>query len=498
MLLLSLFHVVLASSKILEGFHKLTPSGFRPLTPEMQATIDATDKPKKRGKGSKKGEKKTAAKKGPSDTAKSSLKKRKAPTSSFIAIPKRRKQPARKRKSPTPSANEGSDFETESKICIEEDQPIHNEEVEHIRKEESPIRNKGETTNHEVNQSFNVSFPSPPPSPKTTSTPITIAPCPPPISSSQQTTISLSTPIFTDSTIPPTTSATPQFQFTYSLFQIRTESEDESTITKWKLNSLHEKNDQLLLASKASSSEAYSNTTVESLFERITKELTTNIVKMNKVVYDYVEVYKTMTEKVNKRISDTTTSMETYQTTHNYYTVSTSSDPKQGGEDVSGNESPKSPVNTIFKKEPKGKEKIIDEEPIIDNEEDEEPNEAELKRWKEAEEKEKDEWEAHATLKSKMLLFPEWTLKRIQPDAEDLPSQYWLDPVASFDLQNSQDSQLDLLITPKEFRFRAFVKVAGALNTDSGANHMMFSFYLKHMKPQYDTWFVNKITVVKV
>ena len=57
----------------------------------------------------------------------------------------------------------------------------------------------------------------------------------------------------------------------------------------------------------------------------------------------------------------------------------------------------------------------------------------------------------------------------------------------SFDLQNIQDSQLDLPITPKAFRFRAFVKVANAPLTNSGADQMLFVFYLKHMKLQYET-----------
>ncbi|CAI9279324.1 unnamed protein product [Lactuca saligna] len=73
-----------------------------------------------------------------------------------------------------------------------------------------------------------------------------------------------------------------------------------------------------------------------------------------------------------------------------------------------------------MKNEPKGKEKLIEHEPIIDNEEDEEPDEAELKRRKardaeinetqrivkEVKQKEKAEREAQATLKSRMLLFP--------------------------------------------------------------------------------------------
>ncbi|CAH1428714.1 unnamed protein product [Lactuca virosa] len=106
--------------------------------------------------------------------------------------------------------------------------------------------------------------------------------------------------------------------------------------------------------------------------------------------------------------------------------------------------------------------------------------------------------EAQATLQSKKLLFPKWTLKRIQHDAVDLPSQYWLEPVVSFDLQNTQDSQLDLPITPQDFKFRSFVKIANAPSTNCGADHMLFSFYLKHMKPQYETWCARKITAVKV
>lgn len=82
-----------------------------------------------------------------------------------------------------------------------------------------------------------------------------------------------------------------------------------------------------------------------------------------------------------------------------------------------------------------------------------------------------------------MLLFHKWTLKRIKHDAVEFPRQYWLDPIASFDCQNSQDSQPDLPITPKAIRFRVFVKVVNAPFTDNGADQLLFSFYLKHMKP---------------
>lgn len=97
-----------------------------------------------------------------------------------------------------------------------------------------------------------------------------------------------------------------------------------------------------------------------------------------------------------------------------------------------------------------------------------------------------------------MLLIPKWTLNRIQHDVVDLPNQYWLDQIASFGLQNSQDSQLDLPISPKAFRICAFVKVPNAPIIKSGANHILFSFYFKHMKLQYETWCANKIIDVKV
>ncbi|CAH1436031.1 unnamed protein product [Lactuca virosa] len=116
--------------------------------------------------------------------------------------------------------------------------------------------------------------------------------------------------------------------------------------------------------------------------------------------------------------------------------------PKQRGESVAGGsrkEGPKAPVKPIVKNEPKGKEKLFRDDPILDIEDEEAPTEEELKRRKvreseldehqriirEAEDKDRAEKEAQATLQSKKLLFPKWTLKQIQRDAVDLPSQYW-------------------------------------------------------------------------
>ncbi|CAI9268126.1 unnamed protein product [Lactuca saligna] len=85
-----------------------------------------------------------------------------------------------------------------------------------------------------------------------------------------------------------------------------------------------------------------------------------------------------------------------------------------------------------------------------------------------AEEKEKAEREAQVTLESRKLLFPLWTLEALMNEAINNPSQ------------------------------NCFVKVANVPPTNNGADHLLFSFYIKHMKPQYETSSAKKITVVKV
>ncbi|CAI9282322.1 unnamed protein product [Lactuca saligna] len=280
-----MFWEVPASTIILDRFHKLTPSGFRPLTPEMKETLDAADKLKKGGKGSNKG------------------------------VKKRRKQPSHKRKTPTPSPIEALDSETESDIRIDDNQPIRNEEEEPACTRVSTVNPEPfvHTTEDITNPEVNQSVPYPHPSPKTTTTPNTISPCASPVTvglmsksitivvtSSQLTTIPCSTPILSASTAPPIISTNPEATinvfdtrattsffstfvsssiclirnddpdmifrdedadddlagFTYSPFQIRTESEDEATVSKAQLKAIHEKLDQLVLASKASSSDA--------------------------------------------------------------------------------------------------------------------------------------------------------------------------------------------------------------------------------------------------
>nr|KAJ0198027.1 hypothetical protein LSAT_V11C700377880 [Lactuca sativa] len=109
--------------------------------------------------------------------------------------------------------------------------------------------------------------------------------------------------------------------FAYSLFQRRIGSEDEVYTMKGELKSLHEKIDQLILASKVSTSEAYSKAIVQSTIERVTKEHTANASTLSKVVSESSDVCKTVTKKVNKLIADTTEFMEDYKNTYNANTV---------------------------------------------------------------------------------------------------------------------------------------------------------------------------------
>ncbi|CAI9302445.1 unnamed protein product [Lactuca saligna] len=184
--------------------------------------------------------------------------------------------------------------------------------------------------------------------------------------------------------------------------------------------------------------------------------------------------------------------------------------PKQGGDQrkkTSANPTTSVHLSIKSESEPKGRDKLFFEEPIVNKN-----NEEELKRRKaceseldekqrivrEAEAKEKAERGARSTLESRKLLFPVWTIKRIQSQAIDSPNQYWLEPVVSFEIQNTQDSQLDLPFTSKAFKFHSFIKVANVPISDSGADQLFLQLYLQHMRPQYKTWSANKIMAVKV
>lgn len=50
-------------------------------------------------------------------------------------------------------------------------------------------------------------------------------------------------------------------------------------------------------------------------------------------------------------------------------------------------------------------------------------------------------------------MFPEWTVDRIQKEAIDNPTLFWLEPHTSLSIKNEMDCQLDFIITAKPFIF---------------------------------------------
>ncbi|CAI9284604.1 unnamed protein product [Lactuca saligna] len=103
---------------------------------------------------------------------------------------------------------------------------------------------------------------------------------------------------------------------------------------------------------------------------------------------------------------------------------------------------------------------------------------------KEAEVAENEARDARVTLKIENAHFPPWSMERILNEAIDNQNIYWLEPFVSFELENTSKSQFDFPITLKAFLFRCFEKVKKASISDDDVNHMLFSFYLKHEKPQ--------------
>ncbi|CAI9261830.1 unnamed protein product [Lactuca saligna] len=265
-----------------------------------------------------------------------------------------------------------------------EDSPIPNEEVhnEDFRNEDEILHNKENISNPEITQPFNDSVPSPHPSPKTTSIPITITPWPL-VSTQQQTSIPLSIPLFTDSIVPSTTSAPPFVSVNVS---------DTGANTLGMLSDILETRDSMLTI-----------TVRKHLLEKVWPIFA--ILDRLEGVLESDFILKQGGEGASKQFDPKIPRKE----------------PKVAAKHVS-------PIQPIVKKESKSKEKLFSEEPIIDNEEEEEDlDEEELKRQKaheaeldeyqriirEAEEKERVEKVSQGTLQTNKLLFPEWTMKRI-------------------------------------------------------------------------------------
>lgn len=142
-------------------------------------------------------------------------------------------------------------------------------------------------------------------------------------------------------------------------------------------------------------------------------------------------------------------------------------------------------------------EELPEEEKLVQKKRDKELDDVmELK--KESESNKVEERVVNVTLETQKSLFPPWTIKRIQKEAIDEPSNNWLEPSVSFELENTPDSQLDYPITPRAFLFRCFENIERALLSDSDVNHSLFSFYITYGLPQFRSWSLKKLVAVKV
>nr|KAJ0213615.1 hypothetical protein LSAT_V11C400208200 [Lactuca sativa] len=294
----AMFHDVPPSSRILEGHRTLTPSGPRPLTDEFQAILAE------------------------------------APTTSTAAH-KQRKQPA--------------NSETECEIRIDEDPPVCNEDVEPNRTEEQEqVR-----IEREVTPPTNESVPYPPPSPETTTyVPITIALLPI-VSSQPPTTIPVSIPIFTDSTIPPQPSSSRECSV--NVFDTGANTSGFSTHVSQPISPIHTDDPEMLFRDDDDEDlEAFSSSPFQirvdndddvstskeefnliNCFSHPTLLLLKLIQKLQlnpflsesqrsiMAVSDSTVVCKEITEKFDKLITDTSLFMDEYQVTYNNNTSTT-------------------------------------------------------------------------------------------------------------------------------------------------------------------------------
>ncbi|CAI9264060.1 unnamed protein product [Lactuca saligna] len=94
--------------------------------------------------------------------------------------------------------------------------------------------------------------------------------------------------------------------------------------------------------------------------------------------------------------------------------------------------------------------------------------------------REKEAGDAQVKIKNLKDLFPPWSTEQILNEDIDNPMFYLLEPIVSFGLDNSSESQLDFMKTPKAFLFCCFDKIEKAPDSDNDVNLMLISFYLEH------------------
>ncbi|XP_023748924.1 pectinesterase inhibitor 10-like [Lactuca sativa] len=203
-------------------------------------------------------------------------------------------------------------------VPLDQDDRVEHEK-EHNESEDSDPEDSPEVI-------FTKIVPSPPPSPKYIIMPISISPCPPPVSSQPPTSTPLPPPIFTKKTLSTTTTtsvgpsvninasdAGPKTSsFTTSTKspvspQLHDDSDEDGPITQKELKALNEKPDSILSSSIISSSKVYSEAAVKGMLDTLVKEHACNLDNANKAVENSTQSCLRVAEKVDKLVSETKT-----------------------------------------------------------------------------------------------------------------------------------------------------------------------------------------------
>ncbi|KAL7616230.1 hypothetical protein Lser_V15G04372 [Lactuca serriola] len=247
-----MYRCVSDAGKIIIEYKKLPALGLRPLNLEMQCSIDEADKSKK---GGKKGDKRKKIQEVPS---------------SKLVTPKNRKDQMVEPSAPSSSDNDYFPSDQDDRVEHEKE---HNES-EDSNREDSP----------EV--IFTKNVPSPPPSPKHTTAPISITPCSPPVSSQPPTSTPLPPPFFTETTTTTTTTTSVGPSVNVNTSDARMFLGEKDLISNHFIST------------------TYFEAAVKGVLDTFVKEHVATLDKANKAVESSTQSCLQATEKVDKLIFD--------------------------------------------------------------------------------------------------------------------------------------------------------------------------------------------------
>ncbi|XP_023745445.1 uncharacterized protein LOC111893610 [Lactuca sativa] len=265
----------------------------------------------------------------------------------------------------------------------------------------------------------------------------------------------------------------------YSPYRLPTDKDEEAPVTRQKVQGLDDKLDQLLASSskyndvvmkafldtafeqytnaidkstkavEASSSSSKVNAFVESL----SKSLQGEQVKFETVRSDILADNKSLLLLVDSRIENLCANLAmenrlmdalAKKTT----TVIIKTEPKVNVASGSSSQEKRKDVSDANDESDEDRETTAD---VLKRKKRDQELDKNLQVAKEEVERERKKKEEHDALICKKALFPPWTEEGLIKEAIEFPSTYWLEPVASFDCDNSRDSQFDMPITKKAF-----------------------------------------------